>query len=661
MNLILENENYNLKKENIYIKNIIVEEKQKLINKINEIKNDYLNENLKIKKEIFESNSLKEMIDNNNNLEDVDRIKNLIYEKEKLLINNYEMFNKIQEFNEEINKLNNEKNEILIEKNNFIRKYENILNDLKINELKYNNLQKENEKLKENILNLNKNLNDINNKNDFEKFKENNQENLNKIFYDNLDLLFNKNIDKINNLLNEKDKKIFNSNNQQSELNENIKILKINNDKLNKEIDNLKNEKIELLNENYKINLQITNLNDVVTALQISNEQYLSEKKNLLIELSNSQSDIIIERQKFFESDKLCKQYLEEKNILKNKNEELQIKLNSIEKQYHYLENNYKNLNENNFKIIKNESNLLEIKSENTNLILKLNEIYQNYNILIKNINEIFENLNINNKEKIDEFSQLKIIKNEIENCYKKISNNNEYYEEIYNIKKNLSNYCSLTSDKVNYINNSNLPKLTNLSKIQIFEKIIRYISYLKIIHSLQLIKISLKSEEKTILYNNIINNKENNKNIKNNYINNLNLKIEEIKNKIENDSVFFENRLKNLINDEEVNKLISDLQKNYEKIISNIFENLLKYRTEENDKNFLCLKIPIQNYNNLIEYSMNNINQINNYIKEWNDSIKNQNGEQVDNAFNTLMNITNLKNFESNNIDEENEIEDEV
>ena len=57
----------------------------------------------------------------------------------------------------------------------------------------------------------------------------------------------------------------------------------------------------------------------------------------------------------------------------------------------------------------------------------------------------------------------------------------------------------------------------------------------------------------------------------------------------------------------------------------------------------------------------MNNINQINNYIKEWNESIKNQNGEQVDNAFNTLMNITNLKNLESNNIDEENEIEDEV
>ena len=395
--------------------------------------------------------------------------------------------------------------------------------------------------------------------------------------------------------------------------------------------------------------------------MNISNEQYLSEKKNLLIELSNSQSDIIIERQKFFESDNLCKQYLEEKNNLKNQNEELKIKLNSIEKQYHYLENNYKNLNENNFKIIKNESNLLEVKSENTNLILKLNEIYQNYNILIKNINEIFENLNINNKEKLDEFSQLKIIKNEIENCYKKISNNNEYYEEIYNIKKNLSNYCSLTSDKVNYINNSNIPKLTNLSKIQIFEKIIRYISYLKIIHSLQLIKISLKSEEKTILYNNIINNKENNKNIKNNYLNNLNLKIEEIKNKIENDSIFFENRLKNLINDEEVNKLISDLQKNYEKIISNIFENLLKYRTEENDKNYLSLKIPIQNYNNLIEYSMNNINQINNYIKEWNDSIKNQNGEQVDNAFNTLMNITNLKNLESNNIDEENEIEDEV
>ena len=57
----------------------------------------------------------------------------------------------------------------------------------------------------------------------------------------------------------------------------------------------------------------------------------------------------------------------------------------------------------------------------------------------------------------------------------------------------------------------------------------------------------------------------------------------------------------------------------------------------------------------------MNNINQINNYIKEWNESIKNQNGEQVDNAFNTLMNITNLKNLESNNIDEENEIEDEI
>jgi hypothetical protein len=158
--------------------------------------------------------------------------------------------------------------------------------------------------------------------------------------------------------------------------------------------------------------------------------------------------------------------------------------------------------------------------------------------------------------------------------------------------------------------------------------------------------KLNLVDSYKNILNSNL--NKEEidklNLNI-NNKLSDLNNNIDEIKKNIENDSVYFEQRLKNLINIEDVKKCISEIQKQYENIISNLFESFLQYNASDKDTEniILLLKIPVNNYNNIIEESMGKIDKIVNYIKNWYDDINKEIGEKVDNAFEAVLNVTNV------------------
>ena len=231
-------------------------------------------------------------------------------------------------------------------------------------------------------------------------------------------------------------------------------------------------------------------------------------------------------------------------------------------------------------------------------------------------------------------------------NCHEKVPQNELYFCQNNNDITIKCEKCENDDMKLNDI----LPEvITETNKnLKDYENIIKYIHYLNIIHSLQDIKMSMKYEDdiKNILISNIneddidkINNNINQK------LSELNNNIEDIKKNIENDSVYFEQRLKNLINIEDVKKCISEIQKQYENIISNLFESFLQYNASDKDTEniILLLKIPVNNYNNIIEESMGKIDKIVNYIKNWYDDINKEIGEKVDNAFEAVLNVTNV------------------
>ena len=223
-----------------------------------------------------------------------------------------------------------------------------------------------------------------------------------------------------------------------------------------------------------------------------------------------------------------------------------------------------------------------------------------------------------------------------------------ENQNEIENLKNKIASLIKMKTSSLHNNYTSNITNLSSISQIQLYEKVIKYIHYLNIIHSLQDIKMSMKYEDdiKNILISNIneddidkINNNINEK------LSELNNNIEDIKKNIENDSIYFEQRLKNLINIEDVKKCISEIQKQYENIISNLFESFLQYNASDKDTEniILLLKIPVNNYNNIIEESMGKIDKIVNYIKNWYDDINKEIGEKVDNAFEAVLNVTNV------------------
>ena len=284
---------------------------------------------------------------------------------------------------------------------------------------------------------------------------------------------------------------------------------------------------------------------------------------------------------------------------------------------------------------------------EKQNLI---NQIYSKYN-LYENKTINFEKKNIQNEG----IYLLKIIDYDMQNLVSDANSGknlkdklNEKENEINNLKNKIS---SLIKMKTSFLSNnytSNIQNLSSISQIQLYEKVIKYIHYLNIIHELQEIKNSMKYENeiKNILNSNL--NKEEidklNLNI-NNKLSDLNNNIDEIKKNIENDSVYFEQRLKNLINIEEIKKCINEIQKQYENIISNLFESFLTYNASDKDTEniILLLKIPVINYNNIIEDSMGKIENIVNYIKNWFEDINQEIGDKVDNAFEAILNLTNV------------------
>ena len=121
---------------------------------------------------------------------------------------------------------------------------------------------------------------------------------------------------------------------------------------------------------------------------------------------------------------------------------------------------------------------------------------------------------------------------------------------------------------------------------------------------------------------------------------------VEGIEVKLKANNEYFEKRLKLYVNIEDVKSTISNTQKQYENVIGSLLEKFLSYNVV-NDKNspFLLLKMPINEYNDIIENAMKileeTIKNINEFYKDISDNYDNS----VETAFDAIINLTFVKN----------------
>ena len=584
INILLQEENNKLKKENDKIKLNFLEEKNKIVQKIIQIQSETNSDiNILNNNKTIENKNLIINTDDNVYLSYIEKIKNLTYEKNKLLSCNYDFFIKI-----------NDLTQIIEEKNNIINTQ---IKQISSYDLKILNLEQELTTTKIKNKEINFQLIKAKEKMDESSFEKNDNNFLEEKIFEN----------KCNIIKKQYENKI-------SQLNKNLDDITQKNMNLNKKNKELKENNENLINDN----LSKQNLIDNIT----------QEKNNIYKELTNLKTEL----------------QLTQEQLITNENE-YETKIKSV-KETITTDNNNKNIN------------IDKIKSLINNIYEKLPNNYSNN----KNINS---NINIFVKNNINEIAKLNEINKQINILNKNEEINLAIKEENEKLKNHIKEIINLTLEKTNIIYIEKLKQdFTNISFEQLFLKIINYIKIFKICYLLQKTKTELNFSEKYITW---LNGKNNLEEIKNE-INKINEEINEIKNIIKNNSLDFEKKVKNFLSKDEIKVEINNIQKKYEKIITDIFEYFLQYKNYSNDKEYLTLQIPIKNYNSMIENNMSNLSLITQSIESWNIFINNDLNENNNNFFQEIINMTTINNnLEYNNMNdlinsfEENENENET
>ena len=357
INIMLQEENQKLREENEKIKNSFIEEKNKIINKIIEIQSR-TNADIEINKKLlipaYDNFTVKNKFDKEDNKKEInpeseklsnvylyyiEKIKNLTYEKNKLLTSNYDFFIKINELSQTIE----EKNKIIAEKLK-----ENSSNELIVLDLK------------QQIKTLNIKYNETSN-----QLKEA-QEKINELSLEKLgNIVFKEKIlnNKINMKENQQENKII-------QLNENLEKLTTKFSNLNKNCNELKETNEKLINDNTLKKEKIENM------IKEKN-QMIKEINNLKTELNIKEEQMKTKINEYENKIKYGKRNLYGDNNKKNDNkyiEQLQSLINSI---YEQIVNNFDNSRINN--------NISLFLKNNTNDIAKLNEINKQISLLCAN------------------------------------------------------------------------------------------------------------------------------------------------------------------------------------------------------------------------------------------------------------------------------------
>ena len=674
-----------LKEENEFIKSKLIREKINIIQKLKEFKAEM---EIKIKlekKNLFDEKILKE----NEEFRELfhklgysdkqqSKMEALKLEKEKIMKQNFEMYTKINELTDQ-NQILNEQIEILQKSNQECeevkKEYNENIENLNIKSVNFEN---EIETLHNIIKQLNNKIlekeNELSAQIATSKVKEVSTQN-------EINMLSSKlssTINEFNNMLDQKESAI-------NELtDENIELKDLNehlNDLITEkeaEINKCKEEIIHIKNDLYEKEIKVNQQDDQIEILTKSKEQ----KEITIKELTDNNNKLNVILANITDKNKKNEDYitqLKESNDTLSKNyNQMTMKYDNVNEQYQRAQNDLNTLKSNTItekeKYISYDSKIIAMENENISL-KKKNEILTNENTELKyHINNTYEKyiqLDIDKSNnnvskdilmKKEEIIKIKEIFNNIDSVSYlalNVKNSSEkvtqYESEIQKLKTRINTLLNLASGNVTRINGSKIPKTNNYTKIsqsQLYEKIIKYIRDLNIFHEIQMYKLTIQHEDQitNLISANSINKKDN---ILESAIQTSKLSINEVLHLVEGIEVklkanneYFEKRLKLYVNIEDVKSTISNTQKQYENVIGSLLEKFLSYNVV-NDKNspFLLLKMPINEYNDIIENAMKileeTIKNINEFYKDISDNYDNS----VETAFDAIINLTFVKN----------------
>ena len=418
--------------------------------------------------------------------------------------------------------------------------------------------------------------------------------------------------------------------------------------KLRKEKDLLENENNSLLKNNTQLNEQIISINNKIKFEILQNKKrsdiLLNQKENFIKELNNKLSYIT----EMHSRDKLAlKNLKEEIDSLNNKIQDYKINENNLKTEILTLK---KKFNETCYKSTNNQTNTLENIITNPQKMHniqttekkafkdKIKYNYRNKNTELDSSNK--ESLKLTSTEKIrDEGDNIALIIKKIylEHISNDIDNNNEInmLKEInmkLNMLENNSNYNNNNQYnrfiKLKIVYNEDFDNLDQNKNSQLYENILIYLFH-------------LKSQQKIEL-NKIINSypppsDTKNKKIAQNF-DNLKTEFEEKYTKLSE-------RIKNSINLDELEQIISELKNFYEIIIDYIIQNFYKNKRDLTE-NILTIQLPLEEYHKIINNTMANLTNIETNIVNKINEYRIQ-GNKIESALNILMdNVDNYLNM---------------
>ena len=445
---------------------------ENLTNSLNQIQKDLnmnLKENQSLKNDLFQkedliknlTNQLTEFTYYKNNFEESEKeINKLRIELKEIYSKNNINIHRANENEIELNNLINLLNKKISQiiewiRNYFDNNFNNEINDIpQLNEINYNinlnliidELSKKRKLLKENILNLENQIKENENKNNELLTK------IDLLYQDNVELNKKVNKEKEENIKNQKDKENYNIE---------IEKLKKNIFDVNKENENMKNINNEILDSHNKIIQESINL--IINDSDLIN--LVKNIKNIFQSDSSFENNInkINEILELFKSE-----YLKLKNF-KEQNKELCDLIDKVNKEKIELINNLEDINKEN-NMIKNQ---MEFINKDKDLILQTNQSLLNEkNSLLNLINTL--NLNIDNfkKENNDLNDNLfnlqkenELIKKENENQLSQIKINyeKEKKEKINSIINDYNNKVINSEEKYKFQNQLLEKKIINL------------------------------------------------------------------------------------------------------------------------------------------------------------------------------------------------------
>ena len=418
--------------------------------------------------------------------------------------------------------------------------------------------------------------------------------------------------------------------------------------KLRKEKDLLENENNSLLKNNTQLNEQIISINNKIKFEILQNKKrsdiLLNQKENFIKELNNKLNYIT----EMHSRDKLAlKNLKEEIDSLNNKIQDYKINENNLKTEILTLK---KKFHETSYKSTNNQTNTLENIITNPQKMHniqttekkafkdKIKYNYRNKNTELDSSNK--ESLKLTSTEKIrDEGDNIALIIKKIylEHISNDIDNNNEInmLKEInmkLNMLENNSNYNNNNQYnrfiKLKIVYNEDFDNLDQNKNSQLYENILIYLFH-------------LKSQQKIEL-NKIINSylppsDTKNKKIAQNF-DNLKTDFEEKYTKLSE-------RIKNSINLDELEQIISELKNFYEIIIDYIIQNFYKNKRDLTE-NILTIQLPLEEYHKIINNTMANLTNIETNIVNKINEYRIQ-GNKIESALNILMdNVDNYLNM---------------